>query len=89
VPTALRGLKDFDWLLLVRYSRRILFLAYSIDTHCYCLGHVQFGVALKFELLDSIHQDLRSQIILRYHCNVIHEGYMIELICLFNTMTDD
>jgi len=42
----------------------------------------------KFELLDSIHQDLQFQIILRYHCNVIHEGYMIELICLFDTMTD-
>jgi hypothetical protein len=69
-------LKDFDWLLFVRYSRRILFLASSINTHCYCLGHVQFGVAAKFELLDSIHQDLRSRIILRYHCNVIHEGFL-------------
>ena len=62
--------------------------ASSIDTHCYCLGHVQFGVAPTFELLDSIHQDLRSRVILRYRGNVIHEGYMVELICLFDTMTD-
>ena len=48
MPTALRSLKDFDGLLFVHYLRRILFRASSIDTHCYCLGHVQFGVAPKF-----------------------------------------
>ena len=74
VPAALSGLKNCDWLFLVRHLRRIYFPAPSIDTHYNCFVQIQFGVASSFKLLDCVHLNLRSRIVLCYHCNVIHEG---------------
>ena len=88
MPAALCGLENFYWLLIVRQFGRIHIPTPPIDVNHDCFAQVEFGVAPCFKLVCGIEKDLSSFIVLNQNSNVIHEGDIVELLGLFNTMAD-
>jgi hypothetical protein len=88
MPATVCGLKNCDWLVLVRHLRWVHSPTPPINTHHNCFIQIQFSVAPGFKLLNGVHQNLRSRVVLSYYCNVIHEGNVIKLFGLFDAMTN-
>jgi hypothetical protein len=88
MSAALIGLKNLDWLILVRKFGWIQFSAFAIDIHYNCFAYVEPHVALVFKFLNGIEKTLCSFIILGEGSNVVHEGDVIKVFRLIDTMAD-
>ena len=88
VPAALCGLKSFDWLLVVCQLRWIYLSTPPININHNCFAQVEFRVTPCFKLMRGIEQDLPTCIVSCQSSNVVHEGDIVELLGLCNTMAD-